>query len=267
MELPPQLGSHAVVSKSLPLAPAEGQPVNADAFVEPGTGLAFALAIVVGIFAILLGGLVSYGILWIALLIAPIADYFNRKKAMALLRGSSVAVGPDQFPEIHNAAVTLAQRLGLRAMPEVFVVEGNTINAAAMKVAGRQVIVLLDDIVDACVRSGDPRTLNFILGHEMAHHALGHTGIIRSNLTRLFKKLSRLDEFSCDAVANALVGDSRVSARGICVLTVGPQLLPYLNVTSLIQQAAQVAADKNSTRAERKLTHPLLLNRLSRFGG
>lgn len=264
MELPPIVQTPAGY-KLLPSISCDGQAVNPGQHVESGTGLAVTLGVIVAIVAVLFGGLVTYGILWIALIIAPIADYFNRKKAMALLRGSAIAVGPDQFPEIHRCASVLAGRLGMKNMPEIFVIEGNTINAAAMKVAGRQVIVLLDDIVDACMRSGDMRTLAFIIGHEMAHHALGHTGIIRSYIARVFKKLSRLDEFSCDAVANALVGDRAVSARGICVLATGPQLLPYLNISSLMAQAHQVSADKYTKKTERRLTHPLLLHRLSRF--
>jgi hypothetical protein len=99
----------------------------------------------------------------------------------------------------------------------------------------------------------------------MAHHALGHTGILRSSLSKSFKKLSRLDEFSCDAVANALVADKKVSVRAIALLTVGPQLMSYLNFESLIQQAHKANLDKHSKKAERRLTHPLMLRRLSRF--
>ena len=82
---------------------------------------------------------------------------------------------------------------------------------------------------------------------------------------RAFKKLSRLDEFSCDAVANALVADPKISARAMALLTVGPQLMSYLNFDSLMQQAREVDSDKYSKKAERHLTHPLLLRRLSRF--
>lgn len=119
--------------------------------------------------------------------------------------------------------------------------------------------------MDARLRSGDNQTLTFILGHEMAHHALGHTGLFRSGLARSFKKLSRLDEFSCDAIAHALVGDKQVSTRAIALLATGPQLYPFLNLGALLQQAQQVVTDKNSKKAERRLTHPLLLHRLSRL--
>jgi Zn-dependent protease with chaperone function len=252
-------------NQPLPSLNPGGPPVNPKEHVEPGTGMAVVLGFLAAAFGILIGGLVSYGILWVVMIFAPLIEFFNRKRAMAALKGSAVQVGPDQFPELHQCAATLAERLGMKAPPAVYIVEGNVINAAAMRLAGQQVVVLQDDIVDACLRSGDARTLTFILGHEMAHHALGHTGMFRANLSRVFKKLSRLNEFSCDAVAGALVADQKVSARAITVLTVGPQLLSFLNHDSLVSQAQQVNVDKHAKKAEKRLTHPLLLRRLSRF--
>ncbi len=249
----------------LPSLNARGSSVNAKDHVEPGT----SSSVILGFFAlglgILIGGLFTYGILWLVLIISPIAYYFNRKKAIAALKGSAVEVDEAQFPEIYQCTVAIAERLGMSALPKVYVLEANTINASAVKLAGKKVIVLQDDMVDACLRSGDARTLTFIIGHEMAHHALGHTGMFRSSLSRALKKLSRLDEFSCDAVANALVTDPKISARAITLLTVGPQMMSYLNFDRLMQQAQEVIADKYSKKAERHLTHPLLLRRLSRF--
>jgi Zn-dependent protease with chaperone function len=242
---------------------ATGQAVDPKAHVEPGTGLALAcgwtLLVVLGLIAVLT--------IYIALIvvIGLIVDYFQRKKIMAMLRGSSIAVGPNQFPEIHRCAEQLAGRLGMRHVPEVFIAEGNAINAAAANVSGRKVIVLMDDIVDACLRSGDTRTLTFILAHEMAHHALGHTDLVRGHISRILKWLSRLDEFTCDRVAYQLTGDPHVAVRAMALLTTGPQLMPFLNLAQLAEQAREVDADKHARRAERKLTHPLLLRRMRRF--
>ena len=264
MNAPSYVADPAGSSPLPPLSPG-GSSVNPKEHVEPGTNT----SVVLGFFAlglgILIGGVFTYGILWLALILAPIVHYFNRKKAIAALKGSAVEVGEAQLPEIHQCAVTIAERLGMASAPKVYILEANTINAAAVKLAGKKVVVLQDDMVDACLRSGDARTLTFIIGHEMAHHALGHTGIFRSGLSKAFKKLSRLDEFSCDAVANALVADPKISARAITLLTVGPQLMSFVNFNSLTQQAREVNLDLHSKKAERHLTHPLLLRRLSRF--
>jgi hypothetical protein len=64
-----------------------------------------------------------------------------------------------------------------------------------------------------------------------------------------------------------LVGDRAIAVSGLIVLATGPQLLPHVNVEALIRQAKEVAADSYSKKAEKLLTHPLLLNRLSRIMG
>jgi Zn-dependent protease with chaperone function len=203
--------------------------------------------------------------LGIILLVGLVVAYFRRQKALAQLKGSAIEINEAQFPEIHACAQTIAQRLGLTETPVIYLVEGNTINAAATRLAGRRVVVLIDDIVYACLCSGEPRTLSFIIGHELAHHALGHTGYFRSQLSRMMKWLSRLDEFSCDAVANQIVGNPSVSAKALTVMLSGPQMLPYVNSAQLIEQARQVEADKTSKKAEKYLTHPLMLRRILRF--
>jgi len=242
---------------------ADGPPVDPKAFVEPRTGLAVALGwLVLGLF-ILICVVVFY--LGIIVLLGILVDYFRRRKALAQLKGSSIEINGSQFPEIHDCAQVIARRMGLGEAPAIYLVEGNTINAAAMRLAGRRVVVLIDDIVYACLRSDDPRTLSFILGHEVAHHALGHTGYFRSQLSRMMKWLSRLDEFSCDAVANAVVGDRAGSAKALTIMLAGPQMLPFVNTAQLVQQAREVEADKKSKKAEKHLTHPLLLRRLHRF--
>jgi Zn-dependent protease with chaperone function len=261
----PSLVADPAGNNPLPPLNASGASINPKEHIEPGTSSSVVLGFFVFGLGILIGGVITYGILWLVLIIAPLAHYFNRKRAIAALKGSAVEVSETQFPEIHHCAVTIAERLGMSSPPKAYVLQGNTINAAAIKLAGKKVIVLQDDMVDACLRSGDARTLMFIIGHEMAHHALGHTGIFRSNLSKSFKKLSRLDEFSCDAVANALVADPKISARAMALLTVGPQLMSYVNFDSLMLQAQEVISDKYSKKAERHLTHPLLLRRLSRF--
>jgi Zn-dependent protease with chaperone function len=234
-----------------------------ESFHRAKTGLAVALGSIVLVVAILISIATIY--LFVIVLIGLLVDYLRRQKALAHLKGSSIEINEAQFPEIHACAQTAAQRLGLSKTPAIYLTEGNTINAAAMRLAGRQVVVLIDDIVYACLSSGEARTLSFIISHELAHHALGHTGLVRFQIARMMKWLSRLDEFSADAVANQIVGDPSVSVKALTVMLSGPQMLPYVNYAPLVEQARQVEADKNSKKAEKHLTHPLMLRRMLRF--
>lgn len=242
-----------------------GPTIDPRQHIEKGTSGAQFLGLVFALVGLLVLTLVTYGIGLLLLPIGLMVEYFNRRKAMALLKGSAIEVGPDQFPEVHACAQEFAQRLGMKEAPAVYIVEGNVLNAAASRIGSRQVIALVDDVVDACLRSGDPRTIGFIVAHEMAHHALGHTGRWQSTLTSSYKKLSRLNELSCDAVARALVGDSDVAVRALLVLLTGPQLVPYVNVDALLRQAQAVTDDKSTVKAELRLSHPLLLRRVQRM--
>lgn len=245
-----------------PSLPASGAPVNAREFEAEGTGWRRMLAFVVAIFGILVLVLSTMGIGLILLLIAPLLDYFLRKRVVAQIKGTSLEVGPDQLPEIHACAKAYAQRLGMKEVPRIYIVEGNSINAIAHRIGSRHVVHLVDDVVWGALKAGDPRALAFVIGHELAHHALGHTGGLRSWLSQSYRALSRLDELSADAVALQLVGDREAAYNGLIMLMVGPQLAPYINRSQLFKQAEEVAADSATTKAERAHTHPFLARRL-----
>ena len=242
-------------------------PVEPKKHQEPGTAAAVVLGVALGLIAGLFLTLITYGIGLIVFIVSPIIEAFNARRAMARIRGSGLEVSGQQFPELYQCAQSFAERMGMSHVPDIFIVESAALNAAAMRVGSRKVVILIDDVVDACLRSGDHRTLAFVLAHEMAHHALGHTGYFHAHIAQVYKKLSRLDEFSCDQVANELVGDANISTRALVTLAVGPQLLPRVNMEAVYQQAAEVRADKLTKKAEQKLSHPLIMHRIARFCG
>lgn len=259
------VSSHSSSSNPMPALPCDGPPVDPRSCVEPGTGLAVTVGAILAAVPYLFLVLVTYGIALLALLLSPLfRSYFDRK-AMALIKGSGVRISARQLPEIHKAIQTLSTRLGLPSAPEAYLVESNVINAAAVKLGKKQVILLTDDMIDACLRTGNPHALVWILGHEIAHVAHKHNGIIRLASSRIYRKLSRLDEYTADRTATALVNHRESAAWAVLVMLVGPQLLPHVNIQELAAQAQEVAKDKYSQKAERILTHPMLLNRLFRI--
>ena len=221
---------------------------------------------ILGYFAVVAGILIaaagSMGAALLLLPIALIAQHIQAKSIRALIRGSGVQVSPQQLPQLYAVIENFSQRLGLKEVPEVYIVEESMQNGFAVKLGKRDLVLLTDDVVWGALQSKDPHALGFVVGHELAHVALGHTGTIRSMLRTAFKPLSRADEFSCDNVASALVGNADIAVHGVTLLTVGPQLLGYINDAALLEQAQQVCADKLSKKAEKKLAHPLLLRRI-----
>jgi Zn-dependent protease with chaperone function len=256
-------GEHRM-SNQFPEISVSGPKVDAKMHVERGTGLALFGAFFIAIIGTLIGILASFGILLIVLLIYPIFAWYFHKKATALIHGSGVRVSETQFPEIHRCVKDFAVRLDLNKHVDIYIVEANVTNAAAVKYGKKNVIILTDDLIHGCLASGHPDALAFVIGHELAHIALNHNGMFRSWMAQHLNKLQRLDEYSADSVASALVGERATAFRGLLLLTVGYALLPYVHPESIIRQAQEVAQNKYSKKAERTLTHPLLLNRLYR---
>ena len=251
----------------LPTINIDGQRLDPTTCIEPGTSLAATIASLPVIFGTLAIAFVTFGIALLVALLSPLWMGYVNRKAMALIKGSGVQIGEDQLPEIYHCVQNFSERLGLKQVPDVYLVEASVINAAAVRFGKRQTILLTDDLIDACLRSHRPNSLAYVIGHELGHIALNHNGDFRSLLRGASKRLARLDEYSCDTVATRLVGDRAIAVSGLIVLATGPQLLPHVNVEALIRQAKEVAADSYSKKAEKLLTHPLLLNRLSRIMG
>ena len=250
--------------KSFPEIAISGDRVDAKTLIEPGTnGLKF-WAVLVAVIGSLVGILASYGILLIVLLFYPLVAWFLHRKATARIHASGVRVGPSQFPEIHRCVETFKARLGLQRDVDVYIVEANVVNAVAVRYGKKNVVLLTDDLIHGCLLAENPKTLSFVIGHELAHIALNHNGVFRSWMAQGLKKLGRLDEYSADRVALQLVGDRVIAFNGLLLLTVGPALVPYVNVEAVVAQAKEVVANTYTKKAERQLTHPLLLNRVNR---
>jgi Zn-dependent protease with chaperone function len=238
-------------------------------YVAKGTGfhsfVGWTLLLILGPIIILFTILATYGVALIAWIIAAVLYSSRTRTARARLRGSAVRVDGAQFPEIHEAARGMAERLGLAECPDVYVVEDNQQNAFALKHGSKRCVVLIDDIVYGALATGNAKALHFILAHELGHHALGHTHLLRSMISSKYLPLSRLDEFSCDAVAHALVGDTTAARDALTLLLIGPQLFQRINKQALDQQAHDVVADRFSKKSEARLSHPLLLRRYARL--
>jgi Zn-dependent protease with chaperone function len=243
---------------SLPRLSGEGPSVVASRQKASGTYL--WLAIGYGLVVLLV--FASVGIILFALALGWAIDMLFGRRILTRLRGSSLQVGPAQLPELDRCVREFSYRLGLREPPIVLVAESSDINAFALRAGKRRCVLLMDDTVWAALEAGLPDALRFVVAHELAHHALGHTGFVRAYLRTILPQLSRLDELSADAVALQLVGTREAAYEGIMMLTVGPQMLKYTNRSQLLQQAAEIAADRTTRKAERPLRHPLLLRRL-----
>ncbi|QEL17049.1 M48 family metallopeptidase [Limnoglobus roseus] len=236
-------------------------------YVEPGTGLHQTIGYILFFLTTGIGAIVfaasTFGIGLIVMAVGFIFYLLRRRVALAQLRGSALRIGPKQFPEIYEYVADLSEALDMDP-PDVYLVESNQQNAFAVRIGAKQNVVLFDDIVHGSRLTKNPDVLRFIIAHELAHHALGHTGLIRSQISMLYRPLARLDELSCDAVGAALVGFD-AGRDALSLLLVGPQLFAEVSRPSLERQAIQVEEDRLTKKAERQLFYPLMLRRIARM--
>lgn len=243
--------------------------IDPQLYVTPGTRshtiIGYLGLLILGPILILFTVLITYGIALLIWLVVGAFYPYRIAKARARLKGSAIRVTNQQFPEIFEITQAMSARLGLAQCPEIYIVENNQQNAFALKHGSRPYLILIDDLVYGTMLTGNAKALHFIIAHELAHHALGHTGLLRSLITAKYFPLSRLDEFTCDSVAHAVVGDLEAARSALTLLLVCPQLFSRVNLQALEDQAREVAADQYSRRSESTLSHPLLLRRYARL--
>ncbi len=197
-----------------------------------------------------------------------VVNWLTKIFALASIRGHGVRVSAEQFPQIHGYVTQFSDQLGLKKIPEVYVVQATLMNAFATKVIRRRYVVLYSYLVDAALESGDHDELAMILGHEMAHHAAGHVrwyGFLRlgSWIPFLYSFWSRRAEYTCDRTGLLLVNKLKPALQGIVKLAVGRKLAASTNLEALRRQKEQVSREIGPTIVEIFSTHPLTIKQLT----
>jgi Zn-dependent protease with chaperone function len=185
---------------------------------------------------------------------------------LAWIRGNAVRISPQQLPDLHDRVQRAAKRLGMDQAPECYLLQAEgALNAFASKLFGRRFMLIYSDLVDAC--EDHEGALDFVIGHEIGHLALGHlkwhTFLVPG---RMFPWLgpaySRACEYSCDRCGLAVAGDLEAASRGIGVLAAGGRLSHRISLDALADQRADVATFWPAI-VELNATHPFLSKRIA----
>lgn len=181
------------------------------------------------------------------------------------LRGNGVRVSSRQFPTVYKLVAHHAHQLGMKTIPDVFVMEsGGMLNAFATRFGGRDFVVIFSDVLALAEERGDA-AVGFIIGHELAHVARGHLKhrwltLPGRMVPYLGAAYSRACEYTCDRFGAYCQPDGAVD--GLLVLAAGRSL--YRNVDAK-EYARQVETEKGFfvSRAELMSTHPHLPKRVA----
>lgn len=153
----------------------------------------------------------------IVLILLPLALNFMYQQ----YRTMSIRITPKNFPDIYERVELYAKRLGMKKVPEVYIIQQNGIlNAFSSFIIRKQYIEIYADIFEIAYREHkDLDSISFIIAHEMAHiqykHAtFGYTfKMLFSNMIPILgSTASRAREYSCDRLAQKLTGNDGIEA-------------------------------------------------------
>jgi Zn-dependent protease with chaperone function len=185
---------------------------------------------------------------------------------VAHVRGSAVRLGPDQFPELNAVVESLAHRMGMARVPEVYLMQaGGTLNALASKFMRANIVVLFSDLLEAC--GDDTAARDMIIAHELGHLHAGHLRwtwflIPGSIVPFLGTALSRAREYTCDRYGLAGAGRRDSALVGLAILAAGGTYGPKVNLESLVRQRDNLNTGWMKI-GEWLSTHPPLASRIA----
>ena len=208
--------------------------------------------------------LLLYSLLFIAFV------FFSAVTMLGNLRGNSVEVSENNFPELFEILKSQSKKLELRTIPSMYIMEhGGFLNAFATKLLGRNYVVLYTQVLEAAYQEG-MLTVSFIIGHELGHIKRKHVGGLLSKFIFparfcpfLNVAYSRACEYTCDTIGYDLSPEG--AQNGLLILAVGKNLYKKINVNEFIRN---YTAKKGFVTwfVEIFSTHPHLVKRIARIG-
>ena len=188
--------------------------------VHPREGLYFTLLLVLSC------------ILWICLLVfilvlpfVALAGWCIHGLLIARLRSESVRVTAEQYPELYATFVEVSEKLGLKEVPELYVLQaGGFLNAFATRFTGRNFVVIYSSMVEILGASGP--LMKFLMGHEIGHihrnHLLKKVALAPGQIVPLlYQAYHRACESTCDRYGAYASDDLNASMQALTVLASG----------------------------------------------
>jgi len=214
---------------------------------------AIAALIIAAIYGVLIWGMLKF-----------IAAWFR-----AWMVGNMVALSEQQFPELYAIFLDVSRKLGLEMAPEAFIYNAHgMMNALALRLSRGRYVLLTSALVEA----EDDTQLRFVIGHEIAHHVLGHLNPMKAFIRYpaffvpfLYPAYSRAREYSCDAVGASLLEDKNQALTALQMLACGARRLNHMmNPSAFAAQEQHMPAFAGFCR-EIFLSHPRLTRRVERL--
>lgn len=224
----------------------------------------FILSVIFSIAVYVLAAVSIIGI-GIALIIFAILLLTNALM-LGSIRGNGIRIHEGQFPDVYERVQVLSKEMGLKKVPDVFIIQSEgALNAFATRFFGRDMVVLYSEVFELAREQGNAE-LDFIIAHELAHVKRRH---VWKNLLIapagfipfLAQAYSRSCEYTCDRHAAYTIQDPAAAKRALTLLGVGKVLYNEVNEEAYREQ---IKTESNAFVwfSEVSSTHPRLPKRI-----
>ena len=203
----------------------------------------------------------------------------KRTGARRQLLATSLRLSSSMAPELYATVERCRELLGMTDPLEVYVYPSASFNAAAVHPEEGRFFMLLSS---ALLEGFDEQELEFVIGHELAHHLLDHHSIPAGQLLAGHQSMSpellltlfawqRYAEISCDRAGLVCAGGLEPTTRALFKLASGLRggsvkvdLEAFLKqMRDLRSEAERLASADGPARSDWFATHPFSPLRLS----
>jgi Zn-dependent protease with chaperone function len=228
----------------------------------------FILSIIFSVFIYIFVAVSIIGI-GIAVSILAIILYANLIM-LGSIRGNGIRIQQNQFPDVYERVVTLSNTMGLKRVPDVFIVQSEgALNAFATRFLGRDMVVIYSEVFELA-RQGGAAELDFIIAHELSHikrrHVWKNILLVPANfIPFLSEAYSRSCEYTCDREAAYYTQNGIAAKRALTILGSGKDLYLEVNEQAYLEQ---IKSESNVAvwLSEVLSSHPRLPKRIQAIG-
>lgn len=199
----------------------------------------FILCIILSalIYFIAIASLVGIAILLVVFLLVIYGLFMS----LGYIRANGIRISEKQFPDVYERVVHISQEMGLKKVPDIFVVHSEgAFNAFASFFLGKHMVVLYSEVFELAREQGNAE-LDFIIAHELTHIKRNHIWknmlIMPARLVPVLSQAySRSCEYTCDRHAAFFIRDGAAAKRGLTILSIGKQLYKEVNEDAYLEQ-------------------------------
>ena len=201
-------------------------------------------------------------------------SYYGTRSQHEMLLQHAMKASAQTTPELINLIYECKKRLQIDAV-NIFIAPNRTLNAYTFGMTSPKAIVLHASLFHVM----DREEIQFILGHELGHVALGHTWLnsliggmagipapyaASFLLAFIFRWWNRACEFSADRAGLLACNQPEKAMNALVKLGAGGRISTQ-DLESVYQRLQTDGEDPLSALAELTATHPMLIKRIEQI--